>query len=81
MIITVMMKTTMLIAIGMVGLVVTIIHLDGTNIAQIANASILMQDLVKTIGRPSNAKKKRTKENVTKRKSTAKRLVVSAKQN
>ena len=55
--ITAMMKTTMRLAIGMVGLVVIMTPLDGITIVQLVNVLIPMLVLqhVKTNGRPKNA--------------------------
>ena len=83
--IIVMMKTIMLIAIGMVGLVVIIMQLDGITIVQLVNVLILMLvqvQIVKTNGRPRSVKNRQTRENVTRKKSkrTAKKPVTCAKQ-
>merc|ERR1711899_213233 len=67
----VMMRTTMLNATGMEVLVVIILELDGITIVQLVNVLIpmLVLQLVKTNGRPKNASRKRTKTNVTRKRS------------
>ena len=63
--INVMVKIITLIAIGMMGLVVIIMQLDGITIVQLVNALIPMLvevQIVKTNGRPRNVKKRQTKE-------------------
>merc|ERR1711899_691197 len=55
----VMMRTTMLNATGMEVHVVIILELDGITIVQLVNAN----------GRPKNASRKRTKTNVTRKRS------------
>merc|ERR1712083_1292466 len=59
----VMMRTTMLNATGM--------EVDGITIVQLVNVLIpmLVLQLVKTNGRPKNASRKRTKTNVTRKRS------------
>ena len=75
------MKTTMLIAIGMVVPVVTMTLEDGTLIVPIVNALIPMLEqvqLVKIFCHPRDVKRLRTKENVTRslQKRNVKKLVV-----
>merc|ERR1712223_1544511 len=67
----VMMRTTMLNATGMEVHVVIILELDGIIIVQLVNVLIpmLVIQLVKTNGRPKNASRKRTKTNVTRKRS------------
>merc|ERR1712223_1737563 len=67
----VMMRTTMLNATGMEVHVVIILELDGIIIVQLVNVLIpmLVLQLVKTNGRPKNALRKRTKTNVTRKRS------------
>merc|ERR1712223_1596827 len=67
----VMMRTTMLNATGMEVHVVIILELDGIIIVQLVNVLIpmLVLQLVRTNGRPKNASRKRTKTNVTRKRS------------
>ena len=69
--IIVMMKTITLIAIGMMVLVVIIMPLNGIFFVLLVNVLIpmLVLQLVKTNGRPKNASRKRTKTNVTRKRS------------
>merc|ERR1739844_357838 len=84
-IIIVMMKTIMLIAIGMVGIVIIIMPLDGITIVQLVNVLIPMRvlvQIVKTNGRPRGAKEQRPRENATGKgsKRTAKTPVTCVRQ-
>ena len=77
------MKTTMLIAIGMVVPVVTMTLEDGTLIVPIVNALTPMLEqvqLVKIFCHPRDVKRLRTEENVTRslQKRNVKKLVVIA---
>merc|ERR1719219_1759660 len=81
----VMMKTIMLIAIGMVGLVVIMMPLNGISFVQLVNVLIQMLlrvQIVKTIGRPRSARTRRTRENATRKRSkrTAKKPVTCVRQ-
>merc|ERR1712241_1118890 len=81
----VMMKTIMLIAIGMVGLVVIMMPLNGISFVQIVNVLIQMLlrvQIVKTFGRPRSVEESRTRENATRKRSkrTAKKPVTCVRQ-